>query len=132
MKELLSLKIPGPSGPVQINTPEGIPSGGLSTPEGQSIIPTILTLVVVVAIVFALLILILSGINWIMSQGDKQKIETARSRIIYTIIGLFVIFLSWAIINALSAFFGIDLLNNCPAGFHRQYVPTAGTICVPD
>jgi predicted metalloprotease len=119
MKQLLTLQVPGYEG--EIGAPEGIPTGGLS--EGSGIAQWAITFLFIGAIVVALFMLIYSGIQWIMSGGDKQKVESARHRIIYAIIGLVVVFLSFMIINVIGTIFGVNLLglsNNSPTGSNRD------------
>ena len=106
MEKLLALTVPGFK---KIGAPENVPTGGLT--EGAGIIQTLITLAFVTATVVALFMLVYSGIEWTLSRGDKQKLEGARMRIIYTIIGLVVIFLSFMIVNMVGALFGIQLLG---------------------
>ena len=40
--------------------------------------------------ILSVITIILSGINFITSQGEPQKVTNARNRIIYAIVGLFV------------------------------------------
>lgn len=107
---LLALSIDNPNGtPVPILAPGGIPTGGDAS--FNIILQDILTLVFVIAILMALFYLIWGGINWIMSQGDKAKIQASRNRILYALIGLFIMFLSFAIISLFGTFFGVTLLG---------------------
>ncbi len=106
MENLLTLKVPGYD---EIGAPAGIPTGGLT--EGGSVLQWAITLLIAGAIIVALFMLIYSGIQWIQSGGDKQKVEAARRRITFTIIGLVVIFLSFMIISIIGTFFGVQLLD---------------------
>ena len=106
MDKLLTLQVPGYE---KIAAPKNVPTGGLT--EGAGIIQTLITLAFVTAIVVALFMLVYSGIEWVLSRGDKQKLDAARMRIIYTIIGLVVIFLSFMIVNMVGALFGVELLG---------------------
>ena len=106
MDTLLTLQVPGYE---EIGAPEGVPTGGLT--EGSGILQNAITIIIVIGVVVALFMLIYSGIQWIMSGGDKEKLTAARHRIIYTIIGLVVIFLSFMIVNAIGRLFGVNLLG---------------------
>ena len=97
MKQL-SLSINGTS----ISPPPGIPSGGFGD-KGISVIQVGLTLLFVFAIILALVFVIVAGIQWIMSGGDKQKIQSARNRLMYSIIGLIVISVSFFIVQTIIA-----------------------------
>lgn len=104
MKDL-ALSIPGYG---NLDAPSGIPSG--SAFSLQNIIRVSITLLLIGGVIFALAVLILSGIQWITSGGDKQKLQQARARIVYAIIGLIVIFASFFILNFIASFFGISFI----------------------
>lgn len=53
--------------------------------------------------------LVYGGLQWIMSGGDKGKLEEARSKITNGIIGLAVVASAWAVYLLLDYFFGIGL-----------------------
>lgn len=65
----------------------------------------------VLAIVAALGYLIYGGVRWILSQGDKTKVEAARNHIVSAIIGLVIVFMSYFVINVVARIFGVDLGN---------------------
>ncbi|HET9946533.1 MAG TPA: hypothetical protein VFQ63_00570 [Patescibacteria group bacterium] len=71
----------------------------------QNVIGPAITFVFVLATLVALGYLIWGGLKWIMSQGDKNGVETARNHIIAAIIGLVLIFLSYLVINIVLSFF---------------------------
>jgi hypothetical protein len=100
----LALTIPGNNGPIDIKAPSGIIStGGPHTLA--NIINVGLDFAVLAAIIVCLFSLLLGGFNWITSEGDKQKVANARQRLVFSIIGLIVIFLSFMIINIIYTFF---------------------------
>lgn len=107
MEKYLTLKVPGYE---EIEAPEGIQTGGLSSTGGNAI-QSVITLLLILAVVVAMFMLVWSGIRWTMSGGDKQKIQTARQHIIWTIIGLVIVFASFLVINVIGAVFGVELLN---------------------
>lgn len=81
-----------------ISAPGGIPTGGFGD-KGISVIQVALTLLFILADVMALAFIIYAGIQWAMSGGDKQKIQASRNRLIYSIIGLIVITISFSIVK---------------------------------
>lgn len=107
--KLSQLTIPGNNGSVEIEAPEGIPTGGLA--ENSGIIGWIISLFLIAAILAALAFLIYAGFMWMSSRGDKTKIETARRTIIFAVIGLLIAFLSFFIIGIFGAFLQIDILK---------------------
>lgn len=74
--------------------------------------PTLLSFILIAAIVVSLFYLIWGGIKWIMSGGDKANVETARGHIIAAIIGLILVFSAWFVMNfILQTFFGGNLTS---------------------
>jgi hypothetical protein len=103
--KLISLTIGQPIGaaPVVLHGAGGMPEGG---PDMiAKIVGVGFELLILTAIILALLNLIWGGFNWIMSEGDKQRIGKARERIVYSIIGFLVVFLAFFIINLIYWFF---------------------------
>jgi hypothetical protein len=106
MEKLLALSIQGYG---EVPAPGGIPTGGLFG-TGEKIIQNSLTIFITVGIVFAMFMLLWGGITWITSQGDKAKIQAARNRLIFAIVGLIIILLSFLIIKTVGNLFGVNLL----------------------
>lgn len=93
-----------------INPPSTVPQGGI-----DKLVPIVtngISLMLFAISVLSLIFLIVGGIQWISSGGDKAKVQGARNRITYAIIGLIVAFLAFAIINLVGYFFKIDSLLN--------------------
>jgi TRAP-type C4-dicarboxylate transport system permease small subunit len=65
---------------------------------------------VAAALVFFFM-LIIGGIKWITSGGDKGQTEAARNQITAALIGLFIVFASYAIISLIQIFFSINILD---------------------
>jgi hypothetical protein len=109
--KLLSLIIeqPNTSNTVSLNGAGGMPVGG---PDMLTkIIGVGFELLFTIAIILALLSLLWGGFNWITSEGEKQRIGRARERIVYSILGLIVVFLSMFIVNLIYWFFFKDTVN---------------------
>lgn len=102
--EYLALKLPGGQ---QIAAPKGIPTGGMAVTSkalGNAIV-----IMIILAVILTIIFLILGGIMWITSGGDKSKIAAARSRITFAIIGLIVAMVGFFIINIVGAIFKVNL-----------------------
>ncbi len=78
------LKIPQPSAPGADNT---------------TAIDTILKIVFGLGGTIAVLVIVIAGIQFMLSQGDPQKSATARSAIIYAAIGLVIMTLAFSIVS---------------------------------
>lgn len=97
---------------IQLCPPEGDFSGlcGDASSIGPAI-GSVVNFIFVVAIIIALIFLIYGGLKWLVSGGDKGKVEEARGTIIAAIIGLIIVFLSYVILNFVLTLFGVDLSN---------------------
>jgi hypothetical protein len=71
----------------------------------SSIVGALLTVAALGAFAF----LVWGGLNWIMSGGDKGKIEEARGRITNALIGLTIVAASYAIFLLVDHFFGLHM-----------------------
>lgn len=98
----------------------GCPSGDFSTlcnsANPSATLSSILTAVLIVVVLIALVFLIWGGLKWIMSGGDKSKVETARNTIIGAIVGLIIAFLAFFIINFVGSIFGVTLIGGSQDG----------------
>lgn len=65
---------------------------------------------VVAAIVF-FFILVIGGIKWIASGGDKAATEGARNQITAALVGLVIVFAAWAIVQLIQVFFGVNIFQ---------------------
>jgi len=100
----------------QINIAPGAQFGNLGNISIESLISSLIVIILVIAALAFLFMLILGGIRYITSGGDKGATESARSQITAALIGLVIVFAAWAIINLVSIFFGIDILSlNIPS-----------------
>lgn len=67
-------------------------------------------LLIVAAIAFFFMLLV-GGIRWILSGGDKANTESARGQVTAAIVGLVIVFSAWIILNFVLGIFGIDVTN---------------------
>lgn len=105
-KILLSqLQLPGGG---QVGAPDGVPTaqGGNTFID---IISWSLNILLITGILAALFFLLWGGITWITSGGDREKLDKARRTIIYAIIGLTVVLLSFVILQTVGSLLGLDL-----------------------
>lgn len=85
--------------------------GGIGTLKIEQIIVGLIRLLVVGAAVVFFIWLILGGIKWITSSGDKTKTEEARNQITAALVGLVIVFSAWAIAQLIKTLFGVDFFN---------------------
>ncbi|HUV42835.1 MAG TPA: hypothetical protein VMY36_02900 [Patescibacteria group bacterium] len=91
--------------------PTGEDFGALGTITIPGIISAAIKLLLVVAALISFFFLIIGGIKWITSGGDKEGTANAQSTLTAALIGLAIVFASWAIIRLLETFFGIHILT---------------------
>jgi hypothetical protein len=62
-----------------------------------------------------LVILIVSGIQFVLSGGENKQVEGARKSITWAIVGLVLVLMSYLIINLIATATGVSciLLGNC-------------------
>lgn len=65
----------------------------------------------VIAGVIFFFMLVIGGIRWIVSGGDKTQTEAARNQITAALVGLVIVFAAWAIASLIKALFGVDIIN---------------------
>ncbi len=92
-------------------------------PEGVfftgDLVSAIIRILFMIAVIFFMFQFLMGGIQWILSEGDKAKLEKARSQVQYSIIGLVVVFSLSVILYLLGRFFGIQGLENFTLQFPR-------------
>lgn len=69
------------------------------------------TIILIIAGLLFFFMLVIGGIRWITSGGDKGSTESARNQITAALIGLIIVFAAWAIVSLLGNAFGIEIFN---------------------
>jgi hypothetical protein len=104
--DYIAIELPGNR---RIQAPSQIPHGGL--PVFVKALGIGLTILLVLGVMYALIMLVWGGVMWTTSEGEKQKLDKARSRIIFSLVGLGFMFASFAIMGLVSRLMGIQLLS---------------------
>lgn len=65
----------------------------------------------IIAALLAFFYLILGGIQWITSGGDKAGMEAARNKITHAVVGLIIVGAAWAIMILVQNFLGVDIVG---------------------
>ena len=94
---------------VDINIPRPV---NIPDVEIGNVISAVVGILLLVSAILAFLYLILGGIQWITSGGDKSAMETARNKITSAIVGLIIVAASWAVMLLIGQFIGFDILKN--------------------
>src|SRR3990167_7455887 len=81
---------------------------GLTVPQ---LISGLITMALAIAAIVFFFMLVIGGVKWIMSGGDKASTEGARNQITAALIGLVIVFSAWAISQLLGTFFGVSIFS---------------------
>lgn len=83
---------------------------GINPSEGllANVIKNLLTMVFVAGGLFLVYNLIMGALNWIMSAGEKEKVDKARKQITNALIGFIILMVVWFLFFAITSnIFGI-------------------------
>lgn len=108
MHNLLAVAADTPINLQPAATDQFAPLGNLTF---AGIISALVRFAVVIAAIIFFFMLVIGGIRWIASGGDKGQTEAARSQITAALIGLVIVFAAWAIVQLIGVFFHVDILN---------------------
>lgn len=72
-----------------------------------SVLSSIFGFLLFIAGIWAFIRLLIAGISWISSGGDKSKIEMDRDRILHALVGLLIVAASWAVYLFILNFLGL-------------------------
>lgn len=96
----------------KINVKEGAKDlGNIGDLTIQGLVSGLIRLLVIAAAVVFFFMLVIGGIKWIMSGGDKAKTEEARNQITAALVGLVIVFAAWAIAQLIKTLFDVDLFD---------------------
>ena len=93
------------SGSVSAQVSKGIDTATTSEMQGKSIdgkdglIKTVVNILLWAVGILSVIMIIFSGFRYITSAGDASKTKSARSTLIYSVVGLIVAIMAWAIVN---------------------------------
>lgn len=93
------------SGSVSAQVSKGIDTATTSEMKGKSIdgdkglIKTVVNVLLWAVGVLSVIMIIFSGFRYITSSGDASKTKSAQSTLIYSVVGLIVAIMAWAIVN---------------------------------
>ena len=93
------------SGSVSAQVSKGIDTATTSEMKGKSIdgdkglIKTVVNVLLWAVGVLSVIMIIFSGLRYITSAGDASKTKSAQSTLIYSVVGLIVAIMAYAIVN---------------------------------
>lgn len=87
------------------------PQGLVTITSVGSLITALVGTLIIIAALLAFFYLILGGIQWITSGGDKSGMEAARNKITHAIVGLIIVAAAWAVMILVQQFLGINVIG---------------------
>ena len=93
------------SGNASAQVSKGIDTATTSEMKGKSIdgdkglIKTVVNVLLWAVGILSVIMIIFSGFRYITSAGDASKTKSAQSTLIYSVVGLIVAIMAWAIVN---------------------------------
>ena len=97
--------------PIRIAPNSNSQFGSLINLTASGIVSGLISLVMLVVALVFFFILVMGGFKWVTSEGDEKKVGAARAQITNALIGLAIVFASWAIMKLIETVFGISILG---------------------
>lgn len=99
-----------PTGQVfgKINPPAAIENLGIGSFGISNFLNNLIILIYTIAGIIFVFMILWSAMQWMMSGGDKEAIEGARSRLTYAIIGIVLFAIAFAIMMLVGRFTGFQ------------------------
>jgi hypothetical protein len=91
---------------ITINQP-----GNIKISDVGQLISALVGTLLILAGLLAFFFLILGGIQWITSGGDKAGMEAARNKITHAIVGLIIVGAAWAVMILVQNFLGVSIIG---------------------
>jgi len=74
----------------------------------EALISSAVNLVLIVASILFVFNFLIGGIKFMLSGGNKEKLDSAKRQLMNAILGIIIIFSSWAVLGFVGEFFGVD------------------------
>lgn len=75
------------------------------------LVSSLVGVLLIVSALLAFFYLIMGGISWITSGGDKAAMESARNKITHAIVGLIIVGAAWAVMILVQQFLGVQIIG---------------------
>jgi hypothetical protein len=96
---------------IRLNLPSGSQFAHISSWTLSGFIAAVVNLILVFSAVSSFFMLLLGGLRFILAGGEKEATKTATRQMANALIGLIIVFSVYALMNLLSNFFGLNLLQ---------------------
>lgn len=75
------------------------------------LVSALVGVLLIISALLAFFYLIIGGISWITSGGDKAAMESARNKITHAIVGLIIVGAAWAVMILVQNFLGVQIIG---------------------
>ncbi|OGY27604.1 MAG: hypothetical protein A3F33_02355 [Candidatus Woykebacteria bacterium RIFCSPHIGHO2_12_FULL_43_10] len=89
-----------------------VPSGSVPFSNVGSLLGQVFVFVLVTASILLFLYLILGGVQWMTSGGDKVATQAAKDRLTAALVGILIILSVYGVMKIVEAAFGINVLGS--------------------
>ena len=80
-------------------------------PDLGALIGQVLVLIIILSSILLFIYLVIGGLQWLTSGGDKMAAQAARDKITAALTGLVIVLAAFALVRILEAAFGIRVLS---------------------
>jgi hypothetical protein len=105
--------------------------GNVNITDVGLLVSAAVSALLILAALAAFIFLVLGGLQWITSGGDKAGMEAARNKITHAIVGLIIVAAAYAIMVLVSNFLGIGFLGNNGFNIMKPFTTKNATGLVP-
>jgi len=103
------LRSPGPDFPNIADISRRFASLKYYTPSQY--LKTFINIILGLSGIMAFINILIGGLQWILSGGEKEALDKAKRRIIHSLIGLGIVFSSYALLYIIRVLFNVDLIQ---------------------
>jgi hypothetical protein len=98
---------------------QSVPKTATPFPELGQLIANVVAIVIFLAALLVFIFLLIGGLQWITSGGDKAAAQAARDRITSALVGLVIVVAAFALMLIIERVFGVSVLG----GFNPPTAP---------
>jgi cbb3-type cytochrome oxidase subunit 3 len=88
-----------------------VPRTATPFPDLAQLIANVIAIVIFLAALLVFIFLLIGGLQWILSGGDKAAAQAARDRITSALVGLVIIVAAFALMLIIERVFGVSVLS---------------------
>lgn len=92
----------------QISPPAEVGNIGVGAAGLSNFLSKIIELIFVAATIIFVFMVIITGVQWILSGGDKESVASARRRLTWAVIGIIFLALAFVILRVIGQITGFE------------------------